>query len=582
MSQVLYRKWRPAAFADVVGQPTTTTTLLRAIAGDRVAHAYLFCGPRGTGKTSTARIFAKAVNCLSPQGGEPDNTCTMCTSINEGRALDLIEIDAASNRGIDDIRNLRERVQYTPAEAKRKIYIVDEAHMLTEQAFNALLKTLEEPPAHVAFVLATTEAHKLPPTISSRCQRFDFRRITLNDIAGRLAHICTGEGVEAEPAALQLVARAANGGLRDAVNLLEQAIVSYDPPVTEKNVRDLLNMGGDEASLTLAAQILDGKTPEALRTVNEVAAQGSDLRQLHRGIVDHLRSVLLMSSGAEIDPGYTDEAAAQIKALAAASEPRAIVRTIKRLTAADLRQDPSSTLPLELAIVEAGLVPEHVPGGESSRPQVPAAAAPARLQPAARSQAQAPANYAAPAPQPAPVKQAAPVAQTTSKTVQAPGPARRPRSTDPQPVAEADLPSEPAERLEAQWESLTSSLRFQKGDKFNLKALLMASNAREVTGDVVTLRFPHASHKERMQHELENPTSRKLVHDAFARVMGKPYDVRVELTAGAETGAKTSAARNSPLVRAAQAMGAQVVSETLAEPNENTPNDNPGDDEVNA
>ena len=603
MSQVLYRKWRPAAFGDVVGQPTTTTTLLRAVAGDRVSHAYLFCGPRGTGKTSTARIFAKAVNCLSPQGGEPDNTCTMCTSINEGRALDLIEIDAASNRGIDDIRNLRERVQYTPAEARRKIYIVDEAHMLTEQAFNALLKTLEEPPAHVAFVLATTEAHKIPPTISSRCQRFDFRRITLNDIAGRLAHICSGEGVEVEPASLQLIARAAGGGLRDAVNLLEQAIVSYDPPVTEQNVRDLLNMGGDEASLTLATQLLKGETGAALRTVNEVAAQGSDLRQLHRGIVDHLRSALLVSAGADIDPGYTDETAAQVKAMAAASEPRIIVRAIKQLTAADLRQDPSSTLPLELAIVEAGLAPEPEPAiantnaPASPRPaapaQTPSRAAPVRQQPTARppapvAPATPPAAPASPAPaaQAAPVSQAARAEQQAPQVDDAPGPDQRPRTPDPQPVAEADLPSEPNERLETQWDSLTSSLRFQKGDKFNLKALLMASNAREVSGDVVTLRFPHASHKERMQHELEVPASRKLVLDAFARVMGKPYDVRVELTAGAETGARASAARNSPLVRAAQAMGAQVVSETAAEPPQINPEISPeldgGHDEVNA
>ncbi len=549
MSQVLYRKWRPAAFADVVGQPTTTQTLLRAVSGDRVAHAYLFCGPRGTGKTSTARILAKAVNCLSPSGGEPDNSCSICTSINEGRALDLIEIDAASNRGIDDIRNLRERVQYTPAEARRKIYIVDEAHMLTEPAFNALLKTLEEPPAHVAFVLATTEAHKIPPTITSRCQRFDFRRITLDDIAGRLAHICTGESVEAEPAALQLIARASGGGLRDAVNLLEQAIVSYDPPVTEANVRDLLDMGGDEASLTLSTQVLKGDTTGALRTVNEVAAQGSDLRQLRRGLIDHLRSALLVSSGADLDPGYTDEAAGQIRELAQSTGLEKIVRAIKQLTRADMRQDPSSTLPLELAIVEAGLEPEPAPV------TVPARApdsAPAPIHAASRAPSPAPAPAVSPAPSPAP-------------TVVAPTPApATPRRPDTQPLnAEADLPSDPAARLEAQWGALTSSLRTVKGDKFNLGALLRASNVREVSEDSITLRFPHPSHKERMQQELEIPASRKHLHDAFARVMGKAYDVRVELTSGAEAGANTSAARNSPLVRAAQAMGAQVVGEQV-------------------
>ena len=190
MSEVFYRKWRPRRFDQVVGQEAATQTLRNAVALGRVAHAYLFCGPRGTGKTSTARILAKAVNCLSPQEGEPDDQCEMCASINEARALDLIEIDAASNRGIDDIRNLRDKVRFAPNEARYKIYIIDEAHMLTEPAFNALLKTLEEPPQHAIFVLATTEAHKIPLTIISRCQRFDFRRISLETAERRLAQLC--------------------------------------------------------------------------------------------------------------------------------------------------------------------------------------------------------------------------------------------------------------------------------------------------------------------------------------------------------------------------------------------------------
>lgn len=558
MSQVLYRKWRPRAFGDVVGQPTTTQTLQRAVESGRVAHAYLFCGPRGTGKTSTARILAKAINCLSPAGGEPDNACSICTSIDEARALDLVEIDAASNRGIDDIRNLRERVQYTPAEARVKVYIVDEAHMLTEQAFNALLKTLEEPPAHVAFVLATTEAHKIPPTIASRCQRFDFRRIRREDTAGRLSQICAGEGVEAEMPALDLISRTAGGGLRDAVNLLEQAIVSYDPPITEANVRDLLDMGGDEASLALAVQILEGRTADALRTVNEVAAQGSDLRQLHRGLIDRLRATLLVSSGADLDVGYTEEESAQIGRLAKAAETVDIVRAVRLLTAADMRLDPSSTLTLELAIVEAGLRPEPLPP------------APASEKPATRPRRQpktAEGREGAGTAQPPPERRVqqrppAPVARQ-------PQPETRTQRRTPEPVAEGALPSDPAQRLEAQWEALTQSLRYEKGDRFNLKALLVASNGREVSEDSITLRFPHPSHQERMQHELGIPDSRRRLRDAFARVMGRPYDVRVEAAERAEPGGGRVGARGSQLVRAAQKMGAEVVAETAVDSKDN-------------
>ncbi|MCA9847526.1 MAG: DNA polymerase III subunit gamma/tau, partial [Dehalococcoidia bacterium] len=235
--EVLYRKWRPRRFGDVAGQDPVTTTLRNAVAHGTPAHAYLFSGPRGTGKTSTGRILAKAVNCEAPEGGEPCDRCPSCVSYDEGRAIDLIELDAASNRGIDEIRDLRESAGYAPAAGRYKVYLIDEVHMLTDAAFNALLKTLEEPPPHVIFILATTEPHKIPATILSRCQRFDLRRIPLEAVIGRLQTICDGEGFSIDPAGLELIAKQATGALRDAVNLLDQLVAYHGTSLDIEQVR---------------------------------------------------------------------------------------------------------------------------------------------------------------------------------------------------------------------------------------------------------------------------------------------------------------------------------------------------------
>jgi DNA polymerase-3 subunit gamma/tau len=247
-SEVLYRKWRPQTFAEVAGQEVVTRTLTNAVAAGKVAHAYLFSGPRGTGKTTTGRLLAKAVNCLDPaeeRPGEPCNQCDSCRMFTEGRALDLIELDAASNRGIDEIRSLRDKVGFAPTSGRYKIYLVDEVHMLTEPAFNALLKTLEEPPPHVIFVLATTEVHKVPATVTSRCQRFDLRRIPLDAIVDRLTQICEREEVECPRDGLALVARQATGSLRDAINLLEQLMDYHGRRLTLEDVQTGLGLAGD-------------------------------------------------------------------------------------------------------------------------------------------------------------------------------------------------------------------------------------------------------------------------------------------------------------------------------------------------
>ena len=355
MAEVLYRKWRPRSLSEVVGQDTVTKTLRQAVSTGRLAHAYLFCGPRGTGKTSTARILAKAVNCLDPVDGEPDNECDRCQAIIENRALDMIEIDAASNRGIDDIRDLSDKITFMPAEFRYKVYIVDEVHMLTEQAFNALLKTLEEPPDHAMFILATTEVHKVPLTIVSRCQRYDFRRLSLEAITNKLAELCMAEEVEAGEDALELIARHSTGSLRDAENLLEQAVVSYGSPLTVDQVSDMLDLSGDEDALDLCEHVVNRNVSEGLSVINRVATQGADLRQLQRAVTEFLRVVMLTSAGAGDHSGFSDSTVARLSSLSAAADQAHVLGALKAFSEVDMRRDTSSPLPLELALMEASV-----------------------------------------------------------------------------------------------------------------------------------------------------------------------------------------------------------------------------------
>ena len=278
-TQALYRKWRPQTFDAVVGQEHVTRTLRNALRAGRIGHAYLFTGPRGTGKTTIARLLAKAVNCLAEAPDDrPCNECTICQALNEARLLDLIEIDAASNRGIDEIRELRQRVGFRPNEARYKVYVVDEVHMLTEPAFNALLKTLEEPPPHVIFVLATTEPQKIPETILSRCQRFDFRRLTVNEIAGRLTDLAGRESLQFEPEALTAIARQATGSIRDAESLLDQLIAYGDETITLTQVQDMLGTGSLQVVGNLVARLIAGEVAGGLNVINQAIDRSEERR----------------------------------------------------------------------------------------------------------------------------------------------------------------------------------------------------------------------------------------------------------------------------------------------------------------
>ena len=538
MAEVLYRKWRPRALDEVVGQDTVTNTLKNAVSSGRLTHAYLFCGPRGTGKTSTARILAKAVNCLNPDNGEPDNTCDNCLAIIEGRALDLIEIDAASNRGIDDIRDLSDKIGFAPTQSQYKVYIVDEVHMLTDAAFNALLKTLEEPPGHAIFILATTEVHKVPLTIVSRCQRYDFRRIPIDAIHQKLAQLSAAEGVEAEGDALDLLARHSTGSLRDAENLLEQAVVSYGSPLTGDQVRDMLELTGDEDALDLCEMVVGRKVSEGLSLISRISDQGSDLRQLQRALTEFLRAVMLISSGAGDSSRFSDATAERLAKIAAGADSSLVLRALRAFAEADMRQDMSSPLPLELALAESSLEsvaepapppPVRQPTGRPASRTADSGARPAA--PYVQQRRPPPAPSAAPRPAPA-------------------------RNTD-QP-----LPTDPDERLAAVWPDLLRALR-NTGSRFKLGPLLRSAREYNLEDNRIVVRFAHSSHIERAEEEVGNPTVRRELKQAIAKAMGSEFDLAIEATSGSERASKRQN-EQSHLVRAAQAMGARLV-ETIEE-----------------
>jgi DNA polymerase-3 subunit gamma/tau len=536
-SQVFYRKWRPQTLAEVVGQEHVTQTLLNALNTSRVAHAYLFCGPRGTGKTSTGRILAKAVNCLTTGGNqEPCNTCPMCQSITEGRSLDVIEIDAASNRGIDEIRELRERANYAPSQARYKVYIVDEVHMLTKEASNALLKTLEEPPPHVIFILATTEVHKVLPTIMSRCQHFDFRRIAQKDMVSRLTHICDLEGIKIKPEALRLVARSATGSLRDAENILEQLITYYGSEVKLKQVQATLGITGDKRAKEVLKHIVDSDIAGGITTINSVQSDGLDLRQFNRDLVEYLRSLLLIKTGSDEAVDLTAEDIAELKALAARASLSQILTAVKLFGQLDFGLDSYSTLPLELALVDCALTP-----GEERKTEAKPA----------KAEAVPPAKVTKPEPPeavPTPTATTTPPApEPKEETPPSPAPeVATPQAAAPEATVIPPQPGSELEYLQQNWKQIMEQAPADT-KRTPAMAILRSAGVTPVAfeDDRLVLAFRYPLHKENM----EKPQNQEIAERIIANFLGRSCRLRCIHKPEA-----------NHLVEAALKMGAQITS----------------------
>ena len=544
-SQVFYRKWRPGTFSDLAGQEHVGNTLRQAVMQDRVSHSYLFCGTRGSGKTTTARVLSKAVNCLDPQDGDPCDQCAICVSINEGRNLDIIELDAASNRGVEEIREIRDKVHFQPAQNRRKVYIIDEAHMLTREASNAFLKTLEEPPAHVIFILCTTEADRILPTILSRCQRYDFRRLPGQTIYDRLAYITDQEGVAIQPDALRMVARNAGGSMRDALNMLEQLAVSAEREITLSEVEEALGLVRSDAYLILAQKMLAGNTSGSLETINDVVWEGGEPRQLHRQTLEILRSILLLSWDAGDTLDLPPDLLSSLKSEAQTHDAPTILRAVRVWGEASLRYDAPSTLPLEIAAAE--ICRKDV--AETAPPPTPVQSAPP-AQPRQPRREAPPANQPPRESRPTPTRPARPSAPVNTEA-----PAR------------SNAPAASADSLQGRWERAVRQLGRVKGSKYNLGALLRdcRPNSVHLSDDAATLVLPftNSANLDRMQEELNDPRVRDTIEEAIEECFGErhPFTVTLAGTNGDSDRPARNSIQDSPLYRTAIGLGARPIDE---------------------
>jgi DNA polymerase-3 subunit gamma/tau len=513
----LYRKYRSRNFEEIVGQDHVTRTLVNALKTGRIAHAYLFAGPRGTGKTSTARVLAKALNCEAGDGptATPCDQCRACESIRQGSSFDVIEIDAASHRLVDDIEELRETVQYAPGELRYKVYIIDEVHMLSTHAFNALLKTLEEPPETTVFALCTTEPHKLLPTILSRCQRYDFRRVGVDDLEALLGRVVKAEKLKVEPAAIALLARAADGSARDALSLLEQAVAYAPKSVTAEDVQTILGGIGVELLAEFAEIIARRDAEAAFRAVDRVAGEGKDIRQLVSELVRYFRDLLLAATTREAESliALPPAALESLRRQAKEMPIPAIMRALNLLAEAerDLRYAMQQRLILEVALARL-CVETAAPtaAAEQARPATPMAGKPAADRPA-------PGKSSSPAGRPAAPAAGKPATPTAGRA-----------STRPsKPLAES--PGEVTiEFVRERWPALMERLKADR--QMPIVALLREADPASLEEGRLTITFAHEFHYSSMK------AKRDWFQDYVSDAFGTPVKVVMELAEGADEG----------------------------------------------
>tara|TARA_B100001750_G_C15521934_1_gene612432 strand:+ start:1045 stop:2466 length:1422 start_codon:yes stop_codon:yes gene_type:complete len=468
----------------------------------------------------------------------------VCKSVNEGRALDLIEIDGASNRRIADIRDLTEKIHYSPTESKFKVYIIDEVHMLTQEAFNALLKTLEEPPPHAVLILATTDVQKVPLTIISRCQRFDFRRVSVQDIFQKLQVVCQSENIEVEAEALMLIARKSTGSLRDAENLLEQAIVSFEAPIKVEHLRGLLNISDNTQPVALFDRLTQRDLKGAFSVLSQIISDGNDARYVNSSLLELVRYVLQKKSGATPDEEYGEALSAGLEKIIDRVTIENLIGIAKILGKVDFQNSLNQYLPLELAIAE--IIEEGSKEGFVT----------------VNSQ---------PAPQVIQQDKVKPVnSNNSSKTVDKPAasPARKPaelkKRNVPSRANELAKPvvsaSKSDKEIDEKWNELLRELR-QVGNRFNIAALLRGSYERKIVGNSLAFVFQHSSHAERLEGEIEDPLVRNQIMDATLKILGTRYDIEVTHPESGSSNSGRPASQRSHLVRAAQSLGATIIEE---------------------
>jgi DNA polymerase-3 subunit gamma/tau len=539
-AQALYRKWRSQTFDDVVGQEHVAVTLRNALRDGRMSHAYLFTGPRGTGKTSTARILAKALNCLAEDpAARPCNACRICVAITEGHQLDLIEVDAASNRGIDEIRDLREKIGFRPNEARYKVYIIDEVHMLTKEASNALLKTLEEPPPHAVFVLATTEPDRVPETVRSRCQRFDFRRIPTGEIVGHLAAILKAEGSQADTEALVAIARRSTGSMRDAVSLLDQLLSYGDDRLTLGRVEGVLGLVNAQTIGKLMDDLAAHDASAGLALINHLVADGVELGQLVDQIVAYLRGVLFLRVARAPDQlDLPQDVVARMARQAETLTPAAILAALREFTEAraTLRDQVPGVpqLPIEMAFLRAALVPATGSGANAALiAQAGATAAPPIIAPSATPET----GLAAGRPR---------------ETIAPPPVAAQPRSTaGSQSAAQTAPAAAPADAdllnaAQAAWDRFIKLAGQRCGMK--VQAALRGVKRLDATGGTLIMQFSHTFSRDLVSQG----DNRALVEGVWQEVLGRKVAVRCSVAgenpaAAATPSSPTGGAPSSPI-----------------------------------